>query len=290
MGKLIRAITSDGAVLCAAVDSTDMTARAEQIHESSAVVTAAMGRLMTAASMMGAAMKYDGDSITLRVAGGGPVGSIIAVADSDGNARVTVTNPVVELPLNEKGKLDVGAAVGTDGSLSVIRDMGMDCEPQTGHSPLVTGEIGDDLTYYFANSEQIPSVCALGVLVNPDLTAAASGGYLLQLLPGADDETIDKIEQNLAKAAPISSMIRDGYTPLKVLETVLEGFEIEVIDEHDVEYRCDCSKERVERALISLGKEELLKLADEQPVINVACHFCDKSYDFTPDDIREMIK
>ena len=166
----------------------------------------------------------------------------------------------------------------------------MDCEPQTGHSPLVTGEIGDDLTYYFANSEQIPSVCALGVLVNPDLTAAASGGYLLQLLPGADDETIDKIEQNLAKAAPISSMIRDGYTPLKVLETVLEGFEIEVIDEHDVEYRCDCSKERVERALISLGKEELLKLADEQPVINAACHFCDKSYDFTPDDIREMIK
>ncbi|MBR6735696.1 MAG: Hsp33 family molecular chaperone HslO [Oscillospiraceae bacterium] len=290
MGKLIRAITSDGAVLCAAVDSTDMTARAEQIHESSAVVTAAMGRLMTAASMMGAAMKYDGDSITLRVAGGGPVGSIIAVSDSEGNARVTVTNPVVELPLNDKGKLDVGAAVGTDGSLSVIRDMGMDSEPQTGHSPLVTGEIGDDLTYYFANSEQIPSVCALGVLVNPDLTAAASGGYLLQLLPGADDETIDKIEQNLAKAKPISSMIRDGYTPLKVLQTVLEGFEIEVIDEHDVEYRCDCSKERVERALISLGKDELLKLADEQPVINVSCHFCDKSYDFTPDDIREMIK
>lgn len=290
MGKLIRAITSDGAVLCSAVDSTDMSAEAERVHESSAVVTAAMGRLMTAASMMGAAMKYDGDSITLRVAGGGPAGSVIAVSDSEGNARVTVTNPVVEIPLNAKGKLDVGGAVGRDGMLSVIRDMGEGNEVQTGHSPLVTGEIGDDLTYYFANSEQIPSVCALGVLVNPNLTVAASGGYLLQLLPGADDETIDKIENNIKDAAPISSMIRDGYTPLEVLRTVLNGFDIEIIDEHDVEYRCDCSKDRVERALISLGKEELCKLADEQHVTNVKCHFCDKSYDFTSDDLRSMIK
>ena len=177
----MRAITTDGAILATVLDSTDMCSRAEQVHKSSATVTAAMGRLMTAASMMGAALKGDNVSVTLRINGGGPAGTIIAVADAFGNARVSVTNPIVELPLNEKGKLDVGGAVGTDGYLSVIRDNGSG-EPQTGYSQIVTGEIGDDLTYFFANSEQIPTVCALGVLVAPDLTVAASGGYLLQPL------------------------------------------------------------------------------------------------------------
>lgn len=289
MGKLIRAITSDGAVLCAAVDSTDLAARAEQIHESSAVVTAAMGRLLTAASMMGAAMKDDGDSVTLRVSGGGPVGSMIAVSDSEGNARVTVTNPVVELPLNEKGKLDVGGAVGTKGFLSVIRDRGRGTQPQTGYSPLVTGEIGDDLTYYFAKSEQVPTVCALGVLVSPNLTVRAAGGYLLQLLPGADDETIDRIEKNIAEIPAVSSMISEGLSPTEILSRALDGFELEVIEERDVSYRCDCSRERVERVLLSLGAEELSKLADEQPVTNVACHFCEKSYDFSSRELRELL-
>lgn len=289
MGKLIRAITNDGAVLCAAVDSTDMAARAEQIHKSSATVSAAMGRLLTAASMMGAAMKDEGDSVTLRVNGNGPVGSIIAVADSDGNVRVTVGNPIVELPLNDKGKLDVGGAVGTDGFLSVIRDRGYGAEPQTGYSPLVTGEIGDDLTYYFANSEQIPTVCALGVLVNPDLTVSAAGGYLLQLLPGADDDTIAQIEKNIAAIPATSAMLRDGMTPLEILTKALDGFTLEVIEEHDVCYRCDCSRERVERALLSMGADELSHLADEQPVTNVACHFCERSYDFTSDELRRLL-
>ena len=288
MGKLIRAITTDGAVLAAAVDTTDLVARAERIHKSSAVVTAAMGRLMTAASMMGAAMKNEGDSITLRVAGGGPAGSIIAVSDSDGNARVTVTNPIVELPLNEKGKLDVGGAVGRDGLLSVIRDYGSSTEPQTGYCPLVTGEIGDDLAEYFASSEQVPSVCALGVLVNPALDVAAAGGYLLQLLPGADDETIARIEKSIAEIPPVSSMIRDGMTPQQVLSAALSGFEIEIIEEHDIEYRCNCSRERVERVLISLGQSELNKLASEQEVTNVACHFCEKSYDFTAEQLKKL--
>ena len=290
MGKLIRAITNDGAVLCCAVDATDLAARAEEIHKSSAVVTAAMGRLLAAASMMGAAMKDDGDSITLRVSGKGPAGSIIAVADSEGNACVSVENPVVELPLNEKGKLDVGGAIGTDGYLSVIRDRGPGFEPQTGYSPLVTGEIGDDLTYYFAKSEQIPTVCALGVLVNPDLTVRSAGGYLLQLLPGADDDTIDRIEENLKQTPAVSTMIRDGLSPLQMLETALRGFSLEVIEEHDVTYRCDCSRERVERALLSLGAEELHALAAEQPVTNVACHFCGRSYDFTSSELEDLLR
>ena len=288
MAKLVRAITRDGAVLATALDSTDMVGRAEQIHHSSATVTAAMGRLLTAASMMGAALKNDRDTITLRVAGGGPAGSVIAVSDAFGNARVTVGNPLADLPLNEKGKLDVGGIIGRDGYLSVVRDSGTG-EPQTGYSPIVSGEIGEDLTYFFANSEQIPTVCALGVLVAPDLTAAAAGGYLLQLLPGADEETITQIEKNLPGLAPVSTMVHDGISPLGMLQQALSGFELEVIEEREVFYRCDCSRERVERVLLSLGREELEKLAREQEITEVACHFCEKRYTFTQEQLRALL-
>ena len=289
MGKLVRIITKDGAVLASAMDSTNITAQAEQIHKSSATVTAAMGRLLTAASLMGSMIKQENTSVTLRVDGGGPIGSMIAVSDKQANARVTVTNPIVELPLNQYGKLDVGGAVGTDGLLSVIRDYGYG-EPQTGHSRLVNGEIGEDITSYFATSEQIPTVCALGVLVNPDLTVAAAGGMLIQLLPGADDDTITKIEQNLQGLPPVSSMIRDGLTPLDILERALHGFGLEIIDELDTEYRCDCSRERVEKALISLGAEELLHMADEPQVTSVSCHFCDCIYTFSQEELRNLSK
>ncbi len=288
MAKLVRAITRDGAVLATALDSTDMVGRAEQIHHSSATVTAAMGRLLTAASMMGAALKNDRDTITLRIAGGGPAGSVIAVSDAFGNARVTVGNPLADLPLNEKGKLDVGGIIGRDGYLSVVRDSGTG-EPQTGYSPIVSGEIGEDLTYFFANSEQIPTVCALGVLVAPDLTAAAAGGYLLQLLPGADEETITQIEKNLPGLAPVSTMVHDGISPLGMLQQALSGFELEVIEEREVFYRCDCSRERVERVLLSLGREELEKLAREQEITEVACHFCEKRYTFTQEQLRALL-
>lgn len=288
MAKLLRAITTDGTVLATALDSTDMAARAEQVHQSSATVTAAMGRLLTAASMMGAALKNDDDTITLRIAGGGPAGAVIAVADAFGNARVTVGNPAADLPLNEKGKLDVGGVIGTEGYLSVIRDSGTG-EPQTGYSPIVSGEIGEDLTYFFANSEQVPTVCALGVLVSPDLTVLASGGYLLQLLPGADEETIEKIERNLPGLPPASTMIHEGFTPLAMLEKALEGFSLEVIEQREVEYRCDCSRERVERALISLGAQELKKLAEEQESTEVACHFCEKRYHFTREEVEKLM-
>ena len=288
MGKLIRAITTDGAILATVLDSTDMCSRAEQIHQSSATITAAMGRLMTAAAMMGAALKNDTDTITLRIAGKGPAGPVTAVSDAFGNARVTVANPVVELPLNAAGKLDVGGAIGTDGYLSVIRDYGVG-EPQTGYSPIVSGEIGDDLTYFFANSEQVPTVCALGVLVGPNLSVIAAGGYLLQLLPGADEETVAQLETLLPTVPTISSMINEGLSGQAILDRVLQGFDYEVIEERAVVYRCDCSRERVERVLISLGRQELERLAAEQEKTNVECHFCEKSYSFTGQQLLDLV-
>ena len=200
-----------------------------------------------------------------------------------------MTNPIVELPLNSKGKLDVGGAVGTDGYLSVIRDNGSG-EPQTGYSQIVTGEIGDDLTYFFANSEQIPTVCALGVLVAPDLTVAASGGYLLQLLPGADDDTISRLEAAMPNVPAVSSMVNEGLTGRQILDKALSGFEYEVMEEREVVYRCDCSRERVEKVLISLGADELEKLASEQETTTVECHFCEKKYDFSSEQIRLLLK
>ncbi|MFV0497771.1 MAG: Hsp33 family molecular chaperone HslO [Candidatus Fimivivens sp.] len=288
MGKLLRAITSDGAILATVLDATDMCNRAEQIHQSSATVTAAIGRLMTAASMMGAALKNDTDTITLRIAGKGPAGAVIAVSDAFGNARVSVTNPVVELPLNAAGKLDVGGAIGREGFLSVIRDSGTG-EPQTGYSPIITGEIGDDLTYFFANSEQVPTVCALGVLVAPDLSVQAAGGYLLQLLPGAGEDTIEQLEKTLSTVSAVSGMIDERLSGRDIFDRVLVGFDYDVIEEREVAYRCDCSRERVERVLISLGRDDLTLLANEQKATNVECHFCEKNYSFTKQQLLDLL-
>ena len=289
MGKLLRAITTDGAVLATVLDSTDMCSHAEQIHQSSATVTAAIGRLLTAASMMGAALKNDGDTVTLRISGKGPAGTVIAVSDAFGNARVSVVNPIVELPLNAQGKLDVGGAIGADGFLSVIRDSGVG-EPQAGYSPIVSGEIGEDLTYFFAKSEQVPTVCALGVLVAPNLSVQAAGGYLLQLLPGAGEDTIERLEKTLTDVPAVSSMINDGFSGREILDRALAGFSYEVIEEREVAYRCDCSRERVERVLISLGREELGRLAREQEITNVECHFCEKNYAFTGPQLLDLMR
>lgn len=278
MGKLIRCITSDGAVMAAALDSTDLVARAEQIHKTSAVVTAGLGRLLTAASMMGNALKGADNSVTLRVAGDGPVGALIAVSDASGNVRGYPANPVVELPLNPKGKLDVGGAVGR-GSLYVSKDLGLK-EPYNGSVPLVSGEIAEDITAYYAMSEQIPTVCALGVLVNPDLTVKAAGGYLIQLLPAADDAVIDRLEQNIQGIPSITAMLTEGMTPEAIVRRALSGFEVEVLYEQAVTYRCDCSRDRVERALMSMGRQELRSLIEEKGEAEVTCHFCDKIYRF----------
>ena len=287
MGKLIRAITNDGAVLACAVDSTDMAAMAEKYHQSSAVVTAAMGRLLTAASMMGIMQKNDKDTVTLRVAGDGPIGFLIAVADARGDARVAVENAVVEISSKHQGKLDVAKVVGSKGTISVIKDSGKG-EPQTGICNLVSGEIAEDIAKYFAESEQIPTVCALGVLIDTDLSVLASGGLLLQLLPGADDDTITQLEKNLAAMSPVSSMIKEGKTPLQILKTVLDGFVLEVIEETDVFYRCNCSHERAVRVLSGIGREELSNLAAAANETTVECHFCDKHYSFTKEQLLAM--
>ena len=288
MNNLIRCITSNGEVLAMAIDSTEIAAKAEQIHETSAVVTAALGRLLTAASMMGNMLKGEKDSLTLRMTGDGPLGNILAVADSDGNVKGCPGLSVVELPLNTAGKLDVSGALGKTGTLYVIKDLGMK-EPYCGTVPFTTGEVAEDITAYYAISEQTPTICSLGVLVNPDLTVRAAGGYIIQLLPAASEETITALEKSAAKMKPITTLIDAGMTPLEILKTALEGFEVEVLYEEKTEYRCNCSKERVEKALISLGKDELTEMAEDMKEdIEVKCHFCEKVYNFGEDEINKL--
>lgn len=287
MGKLIRTITSDGAVMATALDSTDIVAKAEQYHKTSAVVTAALGRLLTAASIMGNMMKGQKDTVTVRITGNGPVGALVAVADSKGDVRGYVTNPRVEIPLKENGKLDVSGAVGTEGFIYVIKDIGLK-EPYSGSVPLVSGEIAEDVTAYYAVSEQIPTVCALGVLVNPDLTVKKAGGVLIQLLPGADDSTIDKLEENLKHIRPITTMMDEGMDIKDIVFTMLEGFDTEVLYEESPHYSCPCNRERVKSVLSSISTDELDSMAEEMEEIKVECHFCDKEYIFSPKEVKAI--
>jgi molecular chaperone Hsp33 len=289
MGKIVRYITQDGSAFIIACDSTDMVAEMERIHKPSATVTAALGRLITASSMMGDLLKSKDDSITLRLNGGGPAGDLIAVSDYMGNARAYVQNPVVEIPLNSKGKLDVSGAVGTNGQLYVIRDVGLK-EPYIGQTPIITGEIAEDITNYFATSEQTPSVCALGVLVNPDLTVKHAGGFIIQLLPGCDESIIDIIEKNISSIPSVTSMLESGYTPDDIAKKALQGIELDKLDESNVAYKCNCSRERVENALLSTGVQNLKEMAESDENTQVECHFCDKSYVFTPKEIEKLLK
>lgn len=288
MSNIIRMISKDGTITVMAGDTTDMVNRAADIHKSSAVITAAMGRLMTAASFMGDMLKGEDDSVTLRLNGNGPSGVVIAVSDSSGNARCYVSNPVVEIPLNAKGKLDVSGAVGKDGTLTVMKDLGLK-EPYIGQIPLVSGEIAEDVTSYFAVSEQTPTVCALGVLVNPDLSVKAAGGFIIQLLPTADDSVIDEIEKCLEGVEPVTAMLSRGMTPESICRHVLKTFDLELLDESETEYRCNCSKKRVENALISMGKDDLASLLEDE-VTEVKCHFCEKKYTFDKKDIQRLLR
>lgn len=287
MDKLVRCISDDGTLIMMAADTTQMVETAQEIHKPSAVVTAALGRLLTASSLMGSMLKGENDSVTLRINGGGPAGSIIAVSDSSGNARGTVSNPIVEIPLNIKGKLDVAGAVGTDGLLTVIKDLGMK-EPYVGQIPIVSGEIAEDITSYYATSEQIPSVCALGVLVNPDLTVKAAGGFIIQLLPTALDDTIDAVERCIKDIPPVTAMLTEGLAPEEICRKVLKEFTLEVLDEAKPEYKCNCSRQRVTRALISTGKEALEEMAQDEDT-EVKCQFCNKEYHFSSNDIKTLI-
>ena len=287
MGKIIRTITTTGEVMCIAVDATDIVERAQQIHKTSAVTSAALGRLLAAASMMGDMLKGKDDSVTLRISGDGPVGSVIAVADSQGNCRGYVSNPVVEIDLNSKGKLDVSGAVG-NGTLTVMKDLNLK-EPYVAQIPLVSGEIAEDITAYYATSEQTPTVCALGVLVNPDLSIRAAGGFMIQLLPFASEEAISGVERSIEGLPSFTQMLSSGMTLEAICKRALQEFEIEILDESEPTYKCYCSKERVEAALISTGKTELEDMAREEKT-EVTCHFCDAVYTFTSKEILDLSK
>ena len=286
MGRIVRTISEDASVVCSAIDGRDIAARIEEIHKTSAVCTAALGRLALGASLLGFGLKGEEDSLTIRLAGGGPAGTLIAVADSYGNVKAYVQNPVVELPLNSVGKLDVRGAVGTDGTLSVIKDLGMG-EPYSGQIPIVSGEIAEDITSYLATSEQVPSVCALGVLVNPDLSVAQAGGFLIQLLPFAPESAIEAIEKNIKEMQSVTQLLSQGMSPEDIAMKALEGLNPNVLDDFEVGYKCDCTKERVERALMSLGNDQLEELAEDE-VTEVKCQFCDKVYHFTREEIRAL--
>ena len=289
MGKLIRCLTRDATVMALFLDSTDIVSRAEEIHKSSAVITAALGRLLTASSMMGVMMKGKDDSLTLKLAGGGPAGTVMAVSDSGGNVRGYAQNPIVEIPLKLNGKLDVSGAVGTDGQLWVLRDNGAP-EPYVGCTPLISGEIAEDVTSYYATSEQTPTVCALGVLVNPDLTVQAAGGLLLQLLPFCPEEVIDKVEANVGKLPPVTAMLGQGMTPEQICALALDGMEYDILDTYEPQYRCTCSREKVERAFAAMSREDRLSLPNEQGVAEATCRFCDAVYTFTREDLERIGK
>lgn len=288
MGELVRAMTADGFVKAVAVTTTDIVERARNIHKTLPTATAALGRLLTAASMMGNMQKVDNGSITLQVKGGGPLGTILAVADAEGNVRGYVQHPQVSLLEKYRGKLDVGAAVGTDGMLTVIRDLQMK-EPYVGSVELVSGEIAEDITEYFVQSEQTPTACALGVLVDTDQSVRAAGGYIIQLLPGAPDEVIDKIEAGIRKTGAVTGMLDQGLTARELLERVLEGMDLEILETTPVDYKCYCTRDRVTATLISLGKKELRQIVDEGETIHIECQFCDTIYDFKPEEIQEIL-
>ena len=264
MGKLIRGLSENGGIVFCGVDSTDIVCKAEQLHTTSATCSAALGRLLTGASLMGSMLKDDRDTITLRVSGNGPAGVVIACTDGTGNVKGCIDHPLVELPAKANGHLDVGGAVGKDGVLTVIRDNRLQKEPTVGQVPLVSGEIAEDITSYYAYSEQVPTVCALGVLVDKDLSISCAGGYLLQLLPGATDAEITQLEQNIAAMPSVTEMLHAGKTPEDMMNLAMAGFNPSVLDEREVRYQCDCSRERTEQMLLSLGRKELEKLRDEE--------------------------
>lgn len=288
-GKLKRYLSGDGAVVCAVLEGTEMCREMERIHKTSAVCTAALGRLSMGASLIGYTLKNAGDTVTVRLDGGGPAGILLAVADDLGNVKSYVDQPVVELPLNAKGKLDVAGAVGTDGTLFVIKDIGLK-EPYSGQTALVSGEIAEDITQYFADSEQVPSACGLGVLVNPDLTVACAGGYLIQLLPFAPESDIAQLEENLKDVTSVTDLLQGGMTVDDIAQKLMHGLDAELLDESEPVYACDCSRERTEKMLRALDAPTLREMAEEMPEIEVCCHFCTKKYIFTPDEVMQMAK
>lgn len=286
--EIVRAMTRDGLVKAVSITGTALVERARQIHTTLPTATAALGRALLGASMMGDMLKEEQGSLTLQIKGGGPLGTVLAVSDCGGNVRGYVQNPHVPLLEKRPGKLDVGAAVGTSGTLTVIKDIGLK-EPYVGSIGLFSGEIADDLAMYFVESEQIPTACALGVLIGTDQSVTAAGGYLIQLLPGAGEDIISRIEAGVQRVGSVSHVLEGGTDGQGLLQAVLADFDLEILEKHPVEYRCYCSRDRVTRALISMGREELSSLISEQGQADLTCQFCDKVYHYTKDELEELL-
>ncbi len=285
---LIRATAANGQVRAFGVTSRELTETAKNAHDTSPVATAALGRLMSAAVMMGADLKGENDLLTLRMEGDGPMGGLLATADSHGNVKGYAFHPEVLLPPNAKGKLDVGGALGA-GMLSVVKDIGLK-EPYVGQTNLVSGEIAEDLTYYYATSEQIPCSIALGVLMNKDNTVRQAGGFMIQLLPGASDELIDRLEERLGELPSITALLDAGKTPEEIISGLLGDFDLEILEKKPVQFHCDCSRERVERAIVSIGKKEIREMIEEGKPIEAGCQFCNKKYSFSVEELEELLQ
>ena len=289
MGEIVRIMTTDGFVMASAITGTDIVARAQEIHHTSPTATAALGRSLLACSMMGNQLKGADNSLTLQIRGDGPLGGITCVSDSEGNVRGYVNNPAADVPRKQEGKLDVGGAVGS-GSLTVIKDLGLK-DPYVGSIALVSGEIAEDITAYFAASEQIPNACALGVLVRKDSGAViTAGGYLIQLLPGAGEDVIEKVERGIRKVGYVTGRLSEGESALDLVREVLGEFEIEVLETCPVEYRCYCTRDRVVKALVSMGSAEMRSLIDEQGGAELTCQFCDEVYKFSREDLEQIYR
>lgn len=289
MGEIVRVITSDAMVMASAILGTDIVARAREIHHTSPTATAALGRSLLASSMMGNQLKGEANSITVQIRGGGLLGNITCVSDPEGNVRGYLAHPEADVPRKYEGKLDVGAGVGTDGSITVVKDLGMK-EPYVGSVQLVSGEIAEDVTRYFAESEQIPTACGLGVLVHrEDGRVLTAGGYLIQLLPGAGEDAVEKLERGLSRVGYVTQALQDGKSPRQLLDDILGEFEVQELQRTSVEYRCSCSRERVSRALVSLGREELARLAREKESTELTCQFCDRIYHYTRKELEILL-
>ena len=287
--EIVRAMTGDGYVKAVAITGRDLVERARNIHTLLPMATAALGRALLGASMMGDMLKEQKGSLTLQIKGGGPLGTVLAVSDNEGNVRGTVDNPSVDLPLRADGKLDVGTAVGCDGTLTVIRDLHMK-EPYVGSVGLLGGEIAEDLAAYFVESEQIPTACGLGVLVDRDQSVLAAGGYLIQLMPGAGEDVITKVEGGIMAAGSVTKLLSEEDDAESLLRRVMSDFDLDILEKAPIEYRCYCSRERMERALISLGPEELKAMLDEQGGAELTCRFCDNVQVFTKTELEELLK
>ncbi|MCL2392423.1 MAG: Hsp33 family molecular chaperone HslO [Oscillospiraceae bacterium] len=283
MNQIIKAISADGFVSISVIDSKELADCARNIHNTTPVVTAALGRTLAASSIIGSSLKKPGASLTVRIDGGGPAGSIIVVSDDEGNVRGYVANPLADVPKRDDGKLDVGGVVGKDGMLSVIRDFG-EKEPYTGATALVSGEIAEDFAAYFAASEQVPTACAFGVLVDRDRTVLAAGGYIVQLLPGAPEHVIDDVERNVAQTGAVTDVLKQGGAQA-LMESVMSGFFPKILEIQEVSYKCTCSRERFLAAVLSLDKSEIEDMKQKGEPIEVCCQFCDAKYLFEPDEL-----